>query len=404
MNILQINNYHFIKGGAEKYYFALSRLLEKNGHNIGYFSVEDQNNEPSNYSKYYGKSMSFTSDQNLFRKVETACRMWYSFDNKRKISRLLSDHAVDIAHAHNIYHRVCPSVLDALSKKRVPVVLTLHDHKLCCGVYIFYRNDQICFECISSGKQRIIANRCTKGSLILSTVHWIESILHDFLRLYDKNVSYFICPSMFSYKKHAEIGLHEKKLVHIPNFIQVEHYIPKYQGGYALFVGRLSKEKGISTLLKAVSGLDVELKIVGDGPMKVEYENYTRTQGISNVVFEGYKSGEELQELFRNAAFVVFPSECIENGPMTILEAFVYGKPVIGSDIGGIPEMVIEGETGLIFKAGDSQELKEKIRYLLTHPSLLAEMSKKARKKVEEEYNAELHYRRLMEVYEKALS
>jgi glycosyltransferase involved in cell wall biosynthesis len=404
VNILQVNNYHFVRGGAEKYYFALLELLEKNGHNIRYFSVEDQNNEPSEYSRYFGNSMSFDCKQGFISKVETAFRMWYSFENKKKITKLLSDYPSDIAHAHNIYHRVCPSILDALNKNHVPVVMTLHDHKLCCAVYTFYRNGQICSECITLGKKRIVANRCTKGSFILSTVHWIESILHDFLRLYEKNISYFICPSIFSYRKHAEIGIHEKKLVHIPNFIGVERYKPKYEGEYALFVGRLSREKGILTLLQAVNGLDIKIKIVGDGPMKTEYENYARVQGINNAVFEGYKSGEELQNLFRNAAFVIFPSECFENAPMTILEAFAYGKPVIGSGIGGIPEMVINNETGFIFKVGNYQELKEKIRHLLLNPFLMTEMGKKARKKVEEEYNAELHYGRLMGVYKKTLS
>ena len=133
-----------------------------------------------------------------------------------------------------------------------------------------------------------------------------------------------------------------------------------------------------------------------------EYRAYAKDKKINNVVFEGYRTGEDLKNLFRNAAFLLLPSEWYENAPMTVLEAFAYGKPVVGSDIGGIPEMVVEGKTGLLFKPGDYKELREKIDYLVSSPSMIVEMGKEARKKVEEEYNADVHYQSLMEVYDRA--
>lgn len=403
MHVLQLNNYHFVKGGAERYYFEVSKVLEEHGHRVLHFSVEDQDNIQSPYSAHFGRAMSFDTGQGILKKIETASRMLYSFENKNKMRNFLAEYDVDIAHAHNIYHRMCPSVFDVLRKKNIPVVMTLHDYKLGCSIYTFYRDGRICTECLSIGKRRIIRNRCTKGALTLSLFHWLESKLHGLLDIYNKNVSFFICPSIFSLKKHAEIGIAEKKLVHIANFINVADYEPDYENmDYVLFVGRLSQEKGILTLLKAIKGIDMTLKVVGDGPMRDEYEAYARDNNINNVVFEGHKSGEDLKALFSNAAFLVIPSEWYENAPMTVLEAFAYGKPVIGADIGGIPEMVREGRTGLLFNPGDYQELYEKIKYLLLNPSVIRQMGKEARKKAEEEYNSEIHYQRLIKAYESA--
>jgi glycosyltransferase involved in cell wall biosynthesis len=403
MNILQVNNYHFVKGGSERYYFELSKLLKEYGHNILYFSVHDQNNILSEFSNYFGSSMSFDTGQNIIKKIETAFRMLYSFENNNKIRKLLNDYKVDIAHTHNIYHRVCPSVFDVLRKRGVPIIMTLHDYKLGCSIYNFYRNDYICEECISIDKQRVFKNRCTKGSLMLSLFHWLEFEIHNnVFDIYRKNVVFFVCPSLFSLKKHAEIGIPEEKLIHIPNFINTDTINPNYnKGDYILFVGRLSKEKGILTLLKAVKGLNVVIRIVGDGPMRIEYENYARKNEISNVIFEGYKSGEELRDFFKNAAFLIIPSEWYENAPMTILESFAYGKPVIGSNIGGIPEMVRHGESGLLFEMGNAEDLRTKIKEMLSSPSKITEMGQRARKIVEDEYNAEVHCKRLMEAYKR---
>ncbi|MEC4685699.1 MAG: glycosyltransferase family 4 protein [Nitrospirota bacterium] len=400
---MQINNYHYIRGGAERYYFEVTRLLEEHGHRVHCFSVKHESNLESPYSKYFGRPMSFDSGQGVVTKLGTALRMLYSFENNKLMRRLLSDYKVDIAHAHNIYHRVCPSVFDVLRKHKIPVVMTLHDYKLGCSTYNFYRDNHICTECLTAGRYRVVKNRCTKGSLTQSLFHYLEAEVHGLLDIYGKNVTFFICPSLFSLKKHAEIGVDEKKLVHIPNFINIAAYEPDYEShDYILFAGRLSAEKGIRTLLDAVRGIDVLVRIVGEGPGGDEYRAYAKDKKINNVVFEGYKTGEDLINLFRNAAFLVLPSEWYENAPMTVLEAFAYGKPVVGSDIGGIPEMVVEGKTGLLFKPGDYRELREKINYLISMPSMIAGMGREARKKAEEEYNADVHYQRLMEVYERA--
>jgi len=404
MNVLQINNYHYIRGGSEKYYFEVSKLLKKHNHEVIYFSVRDFNNVNLDSNVYLGKEMSFNYNQSIFKKFETAFRMLYSFENNKIMRKLLICHKIDIAHAHNIYHRVNPSVLSELTKKNIPVVMTLHDYKICCPIYTFYR-DGICTECVTKGKLRVVVNKCTKGSTLLSLFHFLESAFHDLIRLYKNNIKYFICPSRFSLHKHLEAGIPEKKLIHIPNFVYINEFEPSYEiGDYILYAGRLAQEKGVLTLLKAVNSLDVKLKIVGDGPMRTEYEIFVKENNMTNVEFLGYKSGEELRDILKNCSFAIIPSEWYENAPMTVIEAFACGKPMIGANIGGIPEMITDGETGLLFKAGDYNELREKIVYLLNNPSLIKKMGQMARKKVEREYSEDIHYQRLMEVYKKALS
>ncbi len=405
IEILQINNYHYVRGGAERYYFELTRLLEAHGHRVHCFSVKHEENLPSPYEAYFGRPMSFDTGQGLFKKLGTACRMLYSFENNRLMRRLLSEHRTDMAHAHNIYHRVCPSVLDVLRRRGIPVVMTLHDYKLGCSTYSFYRDGRICTECLSAGRIRVVRNRCTKGSRVLSLFHFVEAELHGLLDIYGRNVAYFICPSLFSLEKHAEIGVDERKLVHIPNFVNVAGYEPDYEGrGYILYVGRLSREKGVRTLLDAVKGLDVQLRIVGGGPMEAEYRAYAEEKLMKNVVFEGYKTGRELEDLFRGAAFLVLPSEWYENAPMTVLEAFAYGKCVVGSDIGGIPELVVDGRTGLLFRCGEHEDLREKIGYLASNRSMTVAMGREARRRAEAEYSDEVHYKRLTELYGKVVT
>jgi len=404
MKILQINNYYYIRGGSERYYFSISELLNEKGHKVFYFSVKDEKNYSSLFDSYFGDFISFDKDQNLMKKIKTAFHMLYSINNKRNIRKLVDKFRPDIAHAHNIYHRVCPSVLDELKKRKIPIVLTLHDYKLCCPIYTLYREEKVCIDCLLYGKYRVVRNNCTKKSRLLSLFHWVESAFHDFINIYGKNVSFFICPSLFSLRKHLECGLPEQKLVHIPNFVKVEKYDPKYDvGNYILYVGRLSAEKGIVNLLKAVNRLEIRLKVVGDGLLRNYCNIFVKENKINNVDFLGYKSGKDLEELFRNSAFIIIPSEWYENAPMTILEAFSYGKPVIGSKIGGIPEMIIDGQTGLLFKPGDYLELREKISYLINKPILIETMGKNARRKVEEEYNEEIHYKKILGVYMKTI-
>jgi len=307
-------------------------------------------------------------------------------------------------HAHNIYGGLTTSILDIAQKKGVPVVMTLHDYKLICPSYSMLNRGDVCEDCKGGRFIHSLLNTCHKESLTASGVYCIESYLNKWLHKYD-TIRYFICPSMFSLTKHAEHGVPRERLLHIRNFVNFAEHKPQYDDGrYALFVGRLSKEKGILTLLAAVEHLDVPVRIVGDGPLKAEYEGYVAEHKMKQVTFEGYKSGDELKQLYENAAYLVMPSEWYENAPMTILEAFAYGKPVIGSRIGGIPEMIDHGKTGMLFAMGDAGQLAECILSLWSDKSLRRQMGHAARDKVEREFSADAHYEQLMKVYRNLLN
>jgi len=295
------------------------------------------------------------------------------------------------------------AIFDAALRLQVPSVLTLHDYKLICPSYLLLREGRVCELCAKGEAYHCLLKRCHKGSLAASAVYVVETYFTRWLKKYDA-LRFFICPSKFLLDKHAAGGVSPEKLIYLPNAVDVSAFTPRFEcGSYALFVGRLSREKGVKTLLAAMEGLDVPLKIVGDGPLRGELEARAQSRGMDGVEFMGYRSGDELAELFRQAAFLVFPSEWYENAPMTILEAYGYGKAVLGADIGGIPEMIVDGETGLLFPPADAEALREKIAYLWSNRARVEEMGRNARQRVEREYNSELHYERLLGIYEKAM-
>lgn len=403
MKIIFANNYFYLRGGTERNFFEESKLLELHGHKITPFTRHHEKNYNSEYAKYFPTNFEY-ENVSLFKKFPASFKLIYSYECRSKFSELLTLFSPDIIHVHNIYGRLTTSVIDEARKREIPVVMTLNDYKLICPSYLMLSNSEVCEKCKGRKFYYCALKRCHKESFIPSLVYTVESYFNSLFRKYDW-VKYFICPSKFLLEKHAEAGISDEKLVHIPHFVNAENFEPDYAvGNYVLFVGRLSREKGILTLLKAVKGLDVPLRIVGEGPMKAEYETYVQENKINDVSFEGYKSGENLRDFYKNAAFIVVSSEWYEVAGKVILEAFACGKPVIAAEIGGIPELVTNHETSLLFKPGEYQELREKIDYLLSNPSIITQMGKNARKKIEEEYNPEIHYQKLMDVYERALT
>lgn len=402
MKVIFANNFFYIRGGSERVFFDEMEMLKSNGHIVIPFSRHFEKNEYSEYSNYFAPSMDLENISPI-KKFTTAFKLIYSFECKKSLRILLKEFKPDIIHAHNIYGRLTTSIIDEAMKHNIPVVMTLHDYKLICPSYLMLRNGRVCDKCIDGSFYHCSVFRCHKDRLFPSIVYTIESYFNKYLNKYNY-VRYFISPSKFLTNMLVKSGIPEERIIHIPNALDVTKYEPNYNdSGYILFVGRLSREKGVLTLLRALKGLDVILRVAGDGPIRDQCLEFVEENRLKNVVFEGYKQCNELRELFRNAKFIVVPSEWFENAPMTCLEAFAYGKPVIGSDIGGIPELVIDGLTGLLFKPGDYQELREKIYYLLSNPTTIIQIGKNAREKIERQYNLELHYKKLIETYNKAL-
>jgi len=368
--------------------------------------MKDERNYETEFKDYFVDRIDYSNIKPNLNNFKTALKMIYSIDAKKKIELLIQKTKPDIAHLHNIYGRLTPSILYALKKNNIPTIMTLHDFKIICPAYNMLRNGSICEICKGGKYYRCIITKCHKNSYLASLVYALEAYIYFWLKTYLKHVKYFITPSMFMKNKLIEFGIPKEKLVYIPNFVSFQSIIPIYNSkSYLLYSGKLLKTKGLATLLKAIKDLpDISLFIAGDGDMKEELEAYVKYNMLQNIRFLGHLEENELHNVLKDSLFVILPTECYENAPMAVLEAFAHGKPVVGSNIAGIPELVIDGETGLLFEPGNYKQLKEKIEYFLSHPDKIIEMGRNARRKVEKEYNAELYYQRLMNVYQETLN
>ena len=405
MKILQANKFHYVKGGAERYYLDVSQRLHERGHAVIPFAMQHPRNEPSEYAKYFVREIDYHA-LGLVGKVRAAARSIYSRETVAKIHALVDEVRPDIAQFHNIYHQISPAIISALAKRGVPMVQTLHDYKLVCPGYLFMANGEICESCKERGRLSAVRQKCLLGSRAASLVGVIEAQLHDWLNTYAQ-VAYFLCPSQFMLEKVAEYGIPREKLVHFPYFLPLESYRPAYEpSDYFIYLGRLSREKGVATLLKALklcAGSRLTCRILGEGPLEEELKAQAVDWGLTNVEFSGFLQGEELQATVRGAAFTVVPSEWYENFPFSILESFAQGTPVVGSRNGGIPEMVLPEETGLTFTPQDPSALAEALDWMESHPEKVTEMGRVARRRMEELYAPDPHMEKLEALYARVI-
>ena len=407
MNLLFLNNYHYLRGGSERVFFGEMELLKKHEHNVSAFARKHPGDVAAEYSNYFPEDIRTDSIQISLDAVMTVKEIIYSKNAKRSLNKLLSHFQPDIAHAHNIYGRLTSSVLDLLYEKNIPILMTLHDYKLICPNYKLLCNGRICEDCKGCNFYMAARNKCHKNSFTASAIYAFEAYFNQLFQKFKKNVRFFIAPSLFLKNKLIDFGWPSEKIKYIPNYLVLSELEPKYAPGkYFLYLGRLSTEKGVSTLIKAfmkIKSDKVNLWIVGEGHIRNQLEKIASAD--SRIRFTGYLSGNTLKQTSSDALAVIVPSEWYENASISILESFAFGKPVIGSRIGGIPEMVEEGLNGYLFEPGNADDLKDKLELMLSKPKKdIEQMGKAARDKVEKEYNAELHYERLMKVYNKALS
>lgn len=402
-----INNYNYLRGGAETVFISEIKLLEKQGNRVIVFARKHPKNLSAELEGYFPSEVVTDRLTPSAKGLRSLFSIIYSFESKSRLNAVLKSVGVDVAHVHNIYGRMTTSVLNSLSEKDIPVVMTLHDYKLICPNYKLMHHGRICEDCRGNNYYHAILNRCHKNSLIASTIYALETYFNFLFNQYRKNVYCFISPSKFLKDKLIEFGWPKQRIEYIPNFLSVTDFEPKFSPGrYFLYLGRLSSEKGIKTLIQAFLNLkhaDIQLKIAGEGPLEQELK--ARAASDQRISFLGYLTGAALQETTRNALAVVVPSEWYENAPLSVLEAMAYGKPVIGSRIGGIPEMIDDGRNGFLFESGNPQALAKAMSALLAmNEGAITDMGRSARWKVEAEYNADLHYERLMALYRRAIN
>lgn len=403
MNILSVNKYYWRKGGSESVFFNEKHMLESAGHSVIPFSMKGAQSEQTPYSKYFVNEVDY-SKPGLTNRLLSASKIIYSFEAANKMRRLLSEHSPDIAHFHIFQHQISPSVFGPLMKNNVPIILTLHDLKPICPIYTMYRDGHVCEDCKGRKFYNCLRNRCTKGSALGSMVNTVEMYCHYAMGYYQK-VDRYIAVSKFYRNKMIEYGFSKNQISYLPNYVEAEKYNPNVTDkGYVLYFGRLSEEKGLSMLLDAAEINDkLPFYIVGTGPLYAELMKRTQEEELNNVQFFGFQTGSNLWTLIAEATCVVVPSAWYENCPMNILESFAAGKLVIGTDIGGIPELIEERVDGFTVSPATALELADRIDWVFRNRSKAREMGMEGRRKVEEHFNAEKHYDGLISIYNSVL-
>lgn len=361
MKILLIDVYNFNKGGAETVCFNTGKLLEEHGHKVVYFTLKWFHNKPSPFSKYFPESKE-TRD-GLLKQVKNLINYFYHFEAAKKIEQLILDEKPDLAHIHLMWGQITPSIFPVLKKYHIPILFTVHDYRIVCPAYTFRDgNGRICEACQGRHFYKCFTHTCCKGSKMMSAIMAAEQYFRNVFFKPAKYIDGFIYVSNFArsiQEKYMPL-LKSKPNITLYNFSTSIVCEPRTMptDKYFLFFGRLSYEKGVMTLLKAFKDLpQCRLKVVGTGPKEEELKAFARDNGMKNVTFLGYKTGKELTDLVSNAYFVIVPSEWYENNPMTIIEAYSVGTPVIGARIGGIPEIVVDGQTGFRFESGNVEDL-----------------------------------------------
>lgn len=407
MKILMCNSFYYVRGGADRHFLELSEQLTSHGHEVIPFSMQDERNLPSAYSDYFLSHIDFPTAMRtpgVQPKLKAVARVVYSREAQTRIKRLIADTKPDIAHIHGIAHETSPSILPTIKAAGMPVVQTLHDYKLLCPNTNLAVQGQICERCKGHNYYNVIRYRCKRDSLAASMLAGVEMYTHKWMQIYEKNIDLFISPSKFLQAKVREYGI-PNPVTHLPYFVDLENFQPVDEAdNYFLYSGRLVGVKGVNTLMKAMRYVQSsQLYLAGGGELADSLQRYAQQENLTNVKFLGYLGTEALIPMIQRAAFLVVPSEWYENYPLTILEAFACGTPVIGANTGGIPEQVVDGVTGLLFEPGNVRDLAEKIQYLIDNPALALEMGRNARRQVEAQNDPEKHYQQLIQIYQELI-
>ncbi len=391
MKILIIHNFYLKKGGEDTTVFSEKRILEENGHLV----------------YLYTKSNEEFKKGNLFERIFKIFEIFFSFATYRELKKIIKKFKPDVIHVHNIFLRISPSVYFIAKKYNIPVVQTLHNYRFLClnGLFLL-NNGKICEKCKNGNFIYGVINRCYRNSFFQSLiVSLIIFIYRKIFKTFTKKIDIFISPSNFLKRKmKGTKDFRKAKIIFKPHFVEVKKDIDieKFED-YVLYLGRISKEKGILTLLEGFEKIkNFRLVIAGDGPLVEEVKEIIQRQKLNNVSFIGYLNGDKKDSILRKASVTVLPSEWYENMPYSILESFAYGVPVIASCIGGLRELVIDGYNGLLFEHGNSEDLADKVAWAWNHPKEMAEMGWEARKEYERKYTAEKNYEMLMEIYKLA--
>lgn len=385
MKILLANKFYYRRGGDCVVTLNLERLLKEHGHEVAVYAMQYPENLSSPWSKYWPNNMS---------KVDAFFRPFGSTQVKVGFTQLLDDFQPDVVHLQNIHTQLSPVIAEIAHERGIRVVWTLHDTKLVCPAYTCQREGKWCEECFVE-KKAVLKHRCLPGNIVGAFIGWRE-ILKWNCKSLEACTDLFLPPSEFLKNTMVRGGYSPDKFKVLCNFIDINKVKGRESSDkedYYVFLGRIDDYKGILTLCRAANQLPYKLKVIGGGPLlNLLEDTYKDNQ---NIEFLGQRTWDELSPVLAHAKFMVLPSECSENNPLTIIEAQSLGTPVLGARIGGIPELIEEGRSGMTFESRNVEDLKEKIQMMWKASWNYEAIAKGAQGR----YSSEAYYRQLMDYY-----
>lgn len=399
MKIVQAHKFYFMKGGAERYMLDVSHWLKDAGHEVIPFAMQHSDNVETPYSSFFPRFVQTQSVKSPWQGMRTLNRMMFGNDSRRAFGKLLMYTKPDLCHVHSIYNQLSPSILSELKKRRIPTVMTVHDHHLVSPQYNIAADG--CGDDLRDvGLCRATVKKFHQNSYLKSLIQAGVFKWHYYRQVYKKNVDLFITPSQYLKRQLIRGGFDAAQIRVNAYGIDPRSIEPRFDHDkYFLFVGRLSEEKGVDTLVHLAKLLpDIRFKIVGRGPEMNRL--HALGHGLSNLEFMGFRAGDELREIYRGATAVMLPSRVHENFPLISLEAMAAGKPLIASEVGGVPEVVEDRVTGFLVKPTDLNGWTEAVMRIAYDDDLADRMSRAARERVETKFQLRDHFRRLMAIYE----
>jgi len=449
MKILQINKFYFTcgqGGGASRYFFDLTKLLESNGHEVIPFSMQHKDNLATPFAKYFVSNFDLTQPRLTWQAIKNLGRIFWSREAAQKLEKLIQDTNPDLVHVHNIYYHLTPSILRVCKKHNLPVVMTVHDFNLICPNYSLFDGHKICQSCVAGKPWQCGLKKCVKNSWIASWLAVAIFYFQKYGQFYQKYVDLFLCPSQFVADKLILAGFPMDKIKVLPHFVSTSHAehmrsaqclwlvsassINDVDSGsclrsstnselrqgkaepgmttakdrndndsrYILYFGRLEPGKGVDLLIKAVKRLPrIDIKIIGSGSQELALKKLAKNN--ANIEFLGWQDKEGLARQIQGAEFVIVSSRAYETFGLSVLEAFSFAKSVIVTNLGALPELVKHKQIGLLFDAGDIDDLSDKIKYLWDNPDLAIAMGQAGQKMAREKYSAIGHYQKLLNLY-----
>lgn len=398
MRILNISPYNFVKGGSDAYFISQNALLRKYGIEVAEFCVANKQNQESVLQRYFPRGI------NLERPgMRDAFKFIYSLDAKKSIREAIRAFQPDLVHLHIYYGNFTSSILQVIKGEfGLPVVQTVHDYKLVCPVYSLTRNGNICEECRVGHFTNALKYRCNRGSLLRSAITVAESYVSYWAGNIG-SVDRLIAVSSFQGERLAALGVPEEKIRVLLNFMDADRFTPRTHASSKarfLYFGRIEESKGVLDIIQAASALpQYDFLFAGTGSASGMLEKEVKKLGIRNVQILGFVGGDALHDLVRSCTATILVPFVYENCPMSVLESFALGVPVIGSRMGGIPELVSNAENGIIVTPGDKSELVSAIRYLGESADTSFRFGENGRRKVETVFSGETHFWKMMDLY-----